>query len=82
MSRDLRKYAKGTNRGLIIGFFVLLFGVGITLVWAIYGSAAAVSGLLCMLAGTAPIALIWFVLNLISWIVSRSTDEETTDSIP
>jgi hypothetical protein len=78
MSRDLRKYASKTNLGLVIGFFVLLFGVGITLVGLIYGPSAALSGLLCVLTGTAPLVLIWLALAILSWVVNRSTEEIDT----
>jgi len=79
MSRDLRNYARRTNRGMVIGFLILLFGVGITLVGIIYGPAAAVFGLICMLAGFAPIVLIWLALTIMSWIVSRSGSQEPED---
>lgn len=35
MSRDLRKYLKDTNTRILIGAFVLLFVIGLGLIWAI-----------------------------------------------
>ncbi|MDO8754459.1 MAG: hypothetical protein Q7J80_11235, partial [Anaerolineales bacterium] len=59
MSRDLRKYVKETNTRILIGAFILLFVVGLGLIWDIYGFSAAVSGFLCLLGATVPIALIF-----------------------
>ena len=69
MKRDLREFAKQTNIRLAIGAFVLLFGVGIALIYYIYGPGAAVVGLLCLLGSMVPIALILFALYGIDWIV-------------
>ncbi|KXK15710.1 MAG: hypothetical protein UZ14_CFX002000297 [Chloroflexi bacterium OLB14] len=69
MSRDLRKYIKDTNTQIIIGAFVLLFVVGLGLIWAIYGFGAAVSGFLCLLGALVPIGLIFIALYGIDWIV-------------
>ena len=44
--RDLRRYANQTNFRLIVGGLLLLFIVGDGLIYIIYGSAAAISGLL------------------------------------
>jgi TM2 domain-containing membrane protein YozV len=72
MSRDLRKYARQTNIRLFGGFLVLLFGLGIGLIYLNYGAGAALFGVLCLLAGLAPLLLIWFVFVLIDWIVARA----------
>ena len=74
MKRDLRAYARQTNVRLFVGFFILLLLVGDGLIYAIYGPSAAVSGLLCIGAGAAPLVLIWLALNLIGWI-ARKADE-------
>ncbi len=71
MSRDLRKYIKDTNTQIIIGAFVLLFVVGLGLIWAIYGFGAAVSGFLCLLGALVPIGLIFIALYGIDWIVKH-----------
>lgn len=71
MKRDLREYAKQTNIRLIVGAFILLFGVGIGLIYLIYGPRAAGIGFLCMLGGLLPIALILVALYGMDWIVKR-----------
>jgi hypothetical protein len=72
MKRDLREYAKQTNIQLAAAAFVLLFGVGLGLIYVIYGAGAAGAGLLCLLGGLVPIALILFALFGIDWIIKRA----------
>lgn len=72
MSRDLRKYVKDTNTRILIGAILLLFIVGIALIWIIYGFGAAVTGFLCLLGALVPIALIFFALFGLDWIVKRA----------
>lgn len=72
MSRDLRKYARNTNVQLAVGAFILLFLVGIGLIWAIYGQGAAGMGLFCLLAGLAPIILIVAIFFAIDWILKHA----------
>ena len=71
MTRDLRNYAKQTNRRLLFGGIVLLFLVGDGLIYLIYGQEAALLGLLCLSAGLAPLLLIWLILLVIEWLVKR-----------
>ena len=75
MKRDLRAFARQTNVRLAAGAFVLLFGVGLTLIYFIYGAPAAVVGLLCLLGALIPIALIFAALYVIDWIVKRARPE-------
>jgi len=72
MKRDLREYAKQTNIQLGIAAIVLLFGVGLGLIYVIYGPGAAGVGLLCLLGGLVPIAIILIILFGIDWIVKRA----------
>ncbi len=72
MKRDLRQYAKQTNIQLAAGALVLLFGIGLGLIYFIYGPGAAVVGLLCLLGAIVPIALIFLALFGIDWIVKRA----------
>jgi hypothetical protein len=72
MKRDLRAYAKQTNIQLGVGAFVLLFVVGLGLIYVIYGPGAAGVGLLCLLGGMVPIVIILMVLFGIDWIVKRA----------
>jgi hypothetical protein len=75
MSRDLRKYARDTNIRLLIGFILLLFIVGGSLIYMIYGVEGAMFGLICLLAGLAPLVLIGLILYLMEWIVKRANEE-------
>ena len=71
MKRDLREFAKQTNLRLVIGAFILLFGVGVGLIYFIYGPGAAGIGLLCLLGSLVPIVLILLSLYGIDWIVKN-----------
>jgi hypothetical protein len=70
--RDLREYAKQTNVRLGIGAFILVFVIGVALIWAIYGEGAAGMGLACLLAALIPIALIVLFFLAIDWILKRA----------
>lgn len=72
LKRDLREFTRQTNLRLIVGAFVLVFGVGVTLIYFIYGAGAALAGLLCLLAALVPIGLILVGLYGIDWIVKRA----------
>lgn len=72
MTRDLRKYMQATNVRLIIGALILLFVVGLGLIWWAYGFGAAVFGFLCMLGALIPVGLIVLLLNLSDWILKRA----------
>ena len=71
MTRDLRKYTKQTNVRLIAGALALLFIVGDGLIYFIYGSGAALMGILCLLGGMFPVVLTVLVLLLLDWIRKR-----------
>ena len=77
MSRDLRKYMKDTNVRLVGGALLMLFVVGLGLIWVIYGFGAAVMGFLCILGAMVPVALIFFFLNLSDWILKRAGRDES-----
>ncbi len=72
MKRDLRDYAKRTNIQLAVGAFVLLFIIGLGLIWLIYGPGAAITGFLCLLGALVPIVLILLVLIGLDWIVKHA----------
>ncbi len=76
MSRDLRKYMKDTNVRLVGGALLMLFVVGLGLIWVIYGFGAAVMGFLCILGAMVPVALIFLFLNLSDWILKRAGRNE------
>jgi hypothetical protein len=74
MARDLRKFANRTNLYLVAGFISLLLVVGVGLIYLIYGAGAAVTGLICILAGIAPVILIAGALLLMDVIARKAND--------
>ena len=68
MTRDLRKYIRQTNFRLVIGAFILLFVVGDGLIYLIYGSRAALLGLVCLLVGMTPVVLVVLIILLLDLI--------------
>jgi multisubunit Na+/H+ antiporter MnhB subunit len=70
--RDLREYAKQTNVRLALGAFILVFVIGVALIWAFYGEQAAGMGLICLVAALFPVILILFVFVGIEWILKRA----------
>ena len=70
--RDLREYAKQTNIRLAVGAFLLLFIIGVGLIWLIYGGGAAGMAFTCLLAALVPVILILFVFLTIEWILKRA----------
>ena len=76
MTRDLRRYARQTNTRLLLGGILILFIVGDGLIYLFYGRSAAIMGLICLIAGLAPLVVIWMVLSLMGWIVRKTNYEE------
>jgi hypothetical protein len=72
MSRDIRRYARQTNVRLLIGALALLFLVGDGLIYWIYGKGAAIMGVMCLLGGLAPVAVILLVFLVMEWILKRA----------
>jgi hypothetical protein len=70
--RDLRRYAQQTNIRILVGFLLILFLVGDGLIYAIWGRGAAVMGMVCILAGLAPLVLTGLILWGIEWFVGGS----------
>ena len=70
--RDLREYARQTNVRLAIAAFILVFVVGVALIWAIYGPNAAGMGFICLLSALLPIGLILLFFLAIDWIIKRA----------
>lgn len=70
--KDLREYAKQTNIRLAFGAFILLFVVGVALIWVFYGERAAGMGLVCLLAALFPVILILGIFLGIEWILKRA----------
>lgn len=72
---DLRKYASQTTFRIVIGALLLLFTVGLGLIWTIYGFSAAMMGLLCLLGALIPIGLVWLSLFGLDKLVNRLNKE-------
>lgn len=69
--RDLRKFARQTQNRLVIGLFLLVATVGIALIYFLYGSNAALLGLLCLAGVIFPILFIIGILNIIEKIANH-----------
>lgn len=69
MSRDLRDYARKTNVRLAVGATLLLFIVGLGLIYFFYGREAAGLGFFCLLAGLMPVVLILIIFFFIDRIM-------------
>ena len=72
MSKDLRKYSRETGVRLALGAFILLFVVGVGLIWVIYGEGAAGMGFVCLTAALFPIILILAIFVAIEWVLKRA----------
>jgi hypothetical protein len=72
MKRDLREYAKQTDRRLIVGALLILFIIGGGLIWYFYGAGGAGLGITCLLAALSPVALIALIFIVAEWILERA----------
>jgi hypothetical protein len=72
--KDLREYAAGTHRRLILGGLILIFILGVGLIWWRYGPGAGWMALLCTVAGLAPAVLIAIWLRVMEWAAKRLKD--------
>ena len=70
--RDLREYSRQTGVRLVLGAFILLFVVGVGLIWVFYGGEAAGMGLTCLLAALFPVILILSIFVAIEWMLKRA----------
>ncbi len=73
--RDLRKYARQTNLQLATGFLLILLIVGDGLIYIIWGREAAVMGIVCILAGLAPLVAVFLILWGIELFVKKNNGE-------
>jgi Ca2+/Na+ antiporter len=72
MSRDLRDYARKTNVRLGIGAAILLFIIGIGLIYLVYGREAAALAFFCLAFALIPVVLIVLFFFLFDWIIKRA----------
>jgi multisubunit Na+/H+ antiporter MnhB subunit len=70
--KDLREYSKQTKVRLALGAFILLFVVGVGLIWVFYGEGAAGMGLTCLLAALFPVILILGIFVCIDWLLKHA----------
>ena len=75
-STDLRAYARSTQVRLVVGALILLFTVGLGLIWVFYGPGAAGLGFLCLLGALLPIALIAAGLWILDAVVRRERQQD------
>jgi len=71
MTKDLRNYAKQTRSRLVIWFLIILFIIGLGLIWLIYGARSALLGFLCLIGSFIPIGLIFLFLFGLDAIVKN-----------
>lgn len=69
--RDLRQYARGTNRRLIAGLVVIVLVMGGALIYEFYGLSAALLGMVCITAGLLILLVIWGLLIVMGQIVDK-----------
>ena len=74
--RDLRKFARQTNFRLLLGGALLVFVVGLGLIYVFYGAGGALTGLACLLAALVPVGLTILALWLIELVVKRANEDD------
>jgi hypothetical protein len=58
-----------------VGGLLLLFVVGIGLIYLFYGQGAALTGLLCMVVALIPLILIWVMFIVLEFITKKAQDQ-------
>ena len=66
------RFARSVEGQLVMGFFILLYGVGGGLIWYFYGPAAALLGVACMTGSV----IFFLMLYGIVWLLGRWAGEE------
>jgi hypothetical protein len=67
-NQGVRDHRLVTDRNLLLGFFVLLFGVGGGLIWLLYGGGAAALGVVCIALGAMLAGLVLFIMLALGWL--------------
>jgi hypothetical protein len=65
------RFQKSIEARLVIGFFILLYGVGGGLIWIFYGRGGAILAMLCMTGGL----LFFLLLYGIVWALGKWAGE-------
>lgn len=68
---DPARFARTTEGQLVLGFFVVLYGLGGALIWAFYGLNAALLGWLCMTVVVLFFLLLYGIVTLMGWWANR-----------
>ncbi len=74
MPDNLRKYTSQTKYRLVLWFIVLLFTLGLGLIWIFYGRNSALLGFFCLLAMAVPIGLVALFLLLLDRIAKKNNN--------
>lgn len=64
-------YSKKVKREMMVGFFIILFTLGLGLIWFIYGRNAMLFGLLCLAGVLVPALAIILLMKLIDYFLKR-----------
>ena len=68
-SFDTTRHRRSTEARLVAGGYLVLLVVGGALVWLLYGRAAAMVAVSCLLVTAVIVALLWLVLSLLErWV--------------
>lgn len=70
-SSDLDRHRRQTYTRLVVGGLSILVVVGGGLVWLLYGRAAALTAIACLLAPVGVLALLWLILSLLELFVGE-----------
>ncbi len=63
------RHRRKTQVRLVVIGFLLLLGVGGPFVWFLYGSSAAITAIVCILAFGGILGLLWLILTLMElWV--------------
>lgn len=63
------RHRRQTQMRLIIGGLLILLIIGGGLVWAVYGAAAALTTVTCLLGAASIMGLLWLILALLErWV--------------
>ncbi|MBN1659364.1 MAG: hypothetical protein JXA93_13245 [Anaerolineae bacterium] len=63
------RHRRGTEARLVAGGYLILIVIGGALVWLLYGRAAALTAVICLLAMASIVVLLWLILSLLErWV--------------
>lgn len=68
---DPARFVRSTEGQLVIGFFVILYGIGGGLIWYFYGLGGAIAGWLCITGGMLFFLLLYGLVSLAGWWADR-----------